>query len=191
LTAAHCVITRNARLPAHSFSPQTLLQQTRIRAAPQRISILNHYHDSCFQPRPQVRLLSTLSTLPTRRLCPHTQTGIPSKLSSSVQAKVTTRTMASDSDYMAFLNKANSQREAGSGQPHTESSAPSQQIRTQSIEPGAAVPGALKEVDAFYTSETDEPFEPVVLKWDGAAQGTWPTSGMTNFPPFFSLLFCS
>lgn len=93
--------------------------------------------------------------------------------------------MASDSDYMAFLNKANSQREAGSGQPHTESSALSQQIRTKSIEPGAAVPGSLKEVEAFYTSETDEPFEPVVLKWEGAAQGTWPTSGM--LPSFFCL----
>ncbi|CRG89134.1 hypothetical protein PISL3812_06170 [Talaromyces islandicus] len=84
--------------------------------------------------------------------------------------------MASDSDYMSFLNKANSQREAGNNQPHTESSAPSQYIRTKTVEPDAAVPSALKEVDAFYISETDEPFEPVVLKWEGAAQGTWPSS---------------
>jgi hypothetical protein len=102
--------------------------------------------------------------------------------------------MASDSDYMAFLNKADSQREAGTSQPHTESSEPSQQIRTKTGEPGAAVPSALKEVDAFYISETDEPFEPVVLKWEGAAQGSWPSSGMINnfcFFLFFLLNFYS
>lgn len=83
--------------------------------------------------------------------------------------------MASDADYMDFLNKANRQREAGSNQLSTESS---QQISTKTVEPGVAVPGVLKEVDAFYTSDTDEPFEPVLLKWDGASQKTWPSSGI-------------
>lgn len=90
--------------------------------------------------------------------------------------------MASDSDYMDFLNKANAQRDAGSGQQaNTESSAPSQKAITKTVEQGTTVPSALKEVDAYYISETDEPFEPVVLKWEGASQGKWPSSGIASF----------
>jgi hypothetical protein len=85
--------------------------------------------------------------------------------------------MASDSDYMAFLDKANRQRDAGNSQAHTESSAPSKHIRTETVETGVKVPDVLKKVDTFYVSETDEPFEPVALKWEGASKGVWPGPG--------------
>lgn len=88
------------------------------------------------------------------------------------------RTMASDSDYMAFLDKANKQRDAGRDEAHTEESTqPSKQVRTETVESGVKVPDSLKKVDAFYVSETDEPFEPVVLSWKGASSGRWPSNG--------------
>ncbi|KAH8706006.1 hypothetical protein BGW36DRAFT_422529 [Talaromyces proteolyticus] len=84
--------------------------------------------------------------------------------------------MASDSDYMDFLNKANQQRDAGIDKPQAESTAPSsQQVRTRTVETSAKVPDVLKKVDSFYISETDEPFEPVALEWEGASRGKWPT----------------
>lgn len=89
------------------------------------------------------------------------------------------RTMASDSDYMAFLDKANKQRDAGKDEAHTEeSSQPSKQVRTETVEKGVKVPEQLKKVDAYYMSETDEPFEPVALSWKGASSGEWPENGM-------------
>jgi hypothetical protein len=87
--------------------------------------------------------------------------------------------MASDSDYMAFLDKANQQRDAGSSQ--VEANSVSQQVRTDTVETGVTVPQVLKTVNAFYVSETDEPFEPVALSWAGASKGKWPANGMFSF----------
>lgn len=184
-TAVHCVMARASPAASHS-SPQSLTFLQRASTA-QRTPLLRHSRSHLSRPQsrpPQIRLLST------RRLYPHTQTRSPrtSTPSSPTQVTITTRTMASDSDYMAFLNKANAQREAGSGQQaHTESS--QQQTRTKTVEPGTTVPSALKEVDAFYISETDEPFEPVVLKWEGAGQGKWPSSGIPQKQKIFELLY--
>lgn len=87
--------------------------------------------------------------------------------------------MASDADYTAFLDKANRQRDAGSNQSHAESSGPSKPVRTETVEIGVRVPDVLKQIDTFYVSETDEPFEPVALKWEGASKGIWPGTGET------------
>lgn len=90
--------------------------------------------------------------------------------------------MASDSDYTAFLDKANRQRDAGSGEAHAEQSEESsRQIRTTAVTHGVKVPEVLKKVDAFYVSDSDEPFEPVALKWAGAASKKWPSSGIDLF----------
>lgn len=86
---------------------------------------------------------------------------------------------------MAFLDKANKQRDAGRDEAHTEDSTqPSNQVRTETVESGVKVPEQLKKVDAYYVSETDEPFEPVALSWKGASSGKWPGNGL------FSLLSC-
>lgn len=87
--------------------------------------------------------------------------------------------MASDSDYMAFLDKANKQRDAGRDEARTKASTqPSKQIQTETVDGGVKVPEQLKKVDAFYVSETDEPFEPVALSWKGASSGKWPGTGV-------------
>lgn len=66
--------------------------------------------------------------------------------------------MASDEDYAAFLEKAN--QDTGVNTFSTsQKTASAKAINTE-------VPPALQEVEAYYISEADEPFEPVSLKWD-------------------------
>ncbi|KAF2839639.1 hypothetical protein M501DRAFT_991660 [Patellaria atrata CBS 101060] len=68
----------------------------------------------------------------------------------------------SDDAYTSFLDKANQD----TGTAHTSSSSsskPTLNARATDTE----VPPALKSIDATYTSESDEPFEPVALRWAG------------------------
>ncbi|KAM0815067.1 hypothetical protein AB5N19_00860 [Seiridium cardinale] len=76
--------------------------------------------------------------------------------------------MASDEDYMAFLNKANEDPSAG----HAKSAA-SAKHEFKTTDSGVQVPAVLKSAvkDAFYTSDADEPFVPVCLKWDEGGKG--------------------
>ncbi|KAK7179236.1 hypothetical protein PSPO01_14678 [Paraphaeosphaeria sporulosa] len=67
----------------------------------------------------------------------------------------------SDADYEAFLNKANANSNEGRAQAQSQSEG----YGTKSV--NAAVPQALKSVEATYTSDADEPFEPVALNYDG------------------------
>ncbi|KAJ9300856.1 hypothetical protein DTO271G3_2020 [Paecilomyces variotii] len=78
--------------------------------------------------------------------------------------------MSSDDNYLAFLNKANEDLNAGRVAPQQTSNA----VRTQSVDVDVTVPAPLRAIDTYYVSETDEPFEPVVLKWEGASRGVWP-----------------
>ena len=67
--------------------------------------------------------------------------------------------MSSDDAYSSFLDKAN--QDTGASKSSTQSkSANTTAVNTE-------VPMVLKGVEQYYTSEADEPFEPVSLKWDG------------------------
>ena len=81
-------------------------------------------------------------------------------------------TMASDEDYAAFLDKANA--DPNEGVSKTQSSG---RIELKAVESGVKIPASLKKVtkDAFYTSDADEPFEPVGLKFEGK---TLPDAGL-------------
>ena len=70
-------------------------------------------------------------------------------------------TMASDEDYASFLDKANEDPNKGVAKTKT-----SGKIQLKAVDQGVKIPAALKEAtnDAFYVSDADEPFEPVVLK---------------------------
>jgi hypothetical protein len=63
----------------------------------------------------------------------------------------------SDQDYEAFLNKANEDTGGATTQ--------SKKVATKSV--NTAVPKALEQVEEYYTSDADEPFEPVALSYDG------------------------
>ncbi|KAL2832947.1 hypothetical protein BDW59DRAFT_138955 [Aspergillus cavernicola] len=84
------------------------------------------------------------------------------------------RTMSSDDAYMSFLDKANADLDSGRSQPQTQQSSSS--ARTETVNANVSVPTPLTSVDAYYISDTDEPFEPVALKWEGAGSGAWPDS---------------
>jgi hypothetical protein len=79
--------------------------------------------------------------------------------------------MSSDDAYMSFLDKAN--KDVSGDQSQQGAS-----VKTETVHSSVSVPKNLKSVDAYYVSDTDEPFEPVALKWDGAAKGAWPSTGM-------------
>lgn len=91
-----------------------------------------------------------------------TPTAVPNSNSSSDSDTTIPATMASDDDYMAFLNKANADPNAGtaaeSKKEHEE------ELRT--TDDGAAVPAAIRDAvrGAFYVSDADEPFVPVCLQ---------------------------
>jgi hypothetical protein len=65
----------------------------------------------------------------------------------------------SDADYEAFLNKANQDSSGG------ETTTQSKGYGTKSV--NTEVPKALESVQEYYTSDADEPFEPVALNYDG------------------------
>ncbi|KAL2846510.1 hypothetical protein BJX68DRAFT_268598 [Aspergillus pseudodeflectus] len=81
--------------------------------------------------------------------------------------------MSSDDAYMSFLDKANADLNSGRSQPETQSSS-SAAARTETVDVNVKIPTPLTTVDACYVSETDELFEPVALKWEGAEKGIWP-----------------
>ena len=91
--------------------------------------------------------------------------------------------MSSDDAYASFLNKANADLSAGQElyeQEH-EFLTSITGIRTDAVDATQKdnVPKPISDLaDKFYISETDEPFESVALKWDGAKEGTWPDSCM-------------
>lgn len=66
---------------------------------------------------------------------------------------------------MSFLDKAN--QDTGSSQPNKKDDNFAQ---TKSVD--SNIPGSLKSLDAFYMSDSDEPFEPVALKFKSSSLDT-------------------
>lgn len=100
--------------------------------------------------------------------------------------------MASDEDYMAFLNKANQDADEGRAAQAAQSSrggGAGQQRAFKTTDEGSELPKSIAEVirDAVYVSEADEPFKGVSLRWKG--EGGLPDEGQlclgTLFQDFF------
>jgi hypothetical protein len=72
--------------------------------------------------------------------------------------------MSSDADYEAFLNKAN--QDVSGGPQATAASARSKGIQAGSTK---EVSAHLARVDAYMTSDSDEPFEQFSIAFDGDA----------------------
>jgi hypothetical protein len=71
--------------------------------------------------------------------------------------------MSSDADYASFLDKANQD----TGAVEQQSSSNKKSYGTKSVD--TAVPKVLEQVEEYYVSDADEPFEPVSLKYDGSS----------------------
>ena len=74
--------------------------------------------------------------------------------------------MASDEDYMAFLDKAN--RDPNEG--YTKASSSGGKMEFKTTDEGVKVPAALTKAaeGAVYVTEADEEFVPVALKYKGS-----------------------
>jgi len=71
--------------------------------------------------------------------------------------------MSSDADYAVFLDKAN--QDIGSAE--TRDASKKQGHGTKSV--NTAVPKVLEQVEEYYVSDADEPFEPVALSFEGSS----------------------
>lgn len=81
--------------------------------------------------------------------------------------------MASDTAYASFLDQANQ----NTGSNAIKSGGDSFHLSTN-VSKDEPVPQVLKETEEYYTSESDEIFEPVTVRWEGAKEGIWPTESM-------------
>lgn len=86
--------------------------------------------------------------------------------------------MASDEDYMAFLNKANNDAdEAHAKAAETVRAQSGARAQLKALDAGSTAPQPIVDVckEAVYTSDADEPFHQVSLKWSG--EGGLPDEG--------------
>jgi len=106
---------------------------------------------------PRAPTICTRQQRQRRRLQQQQQQPHPSRLSQQPQVY---RSMSSDADYAAFLDRANHDRGAcAEGMDTWKKSVGTKRVNT-------GVPKALEQVEEYYTSEADEPFEPVALRFD-------------------------
>lgn len=78
--------------------------------------------------------------------------------------------MASDEDYNNFLEKANEDTGIGKS---SGMDARSKKVNTKAV--NTDIPANLQNIEQYYTSDADEPFEPVSLSWQGS---TMPSESM-------------
>jgi hypothetical protein len=73
--------------------------------------------------------------------------------------------MASDAEYMAFLDKANRDADAGRAEAKSQGG---NQTKFKATDSGSSVPKEIRDAckNEVYVSDADEPFEEVSLKWD-------------------------
>ncbi|RMZ74385.1 ribosomal L3 [Pyrenophora seminiperda CCB06] len=105
----------------------------------------------------------TLRQLPPYQTAHSLCTSVPRPRSHTSLRTVYLRTMSSDADYAAFLDKAN--QDVGSAE--TKDASQKQGYGTMSV--NTAVPKMLEQVEEYYISDADEPFEPVALSFEGSS----------------------
>ncbi|KAJ6155391.1 hypothetical protein N7470_005957 [Penicillium chermesinum] len=129
---------------------------------------------------------SYIQFLPAKLARQNLQTFLPSKLytrpSAYPRSLLTSQTssfstssqiMASDDAYASFLDKANADLDAGRA---PQQGASSSHAQTKIVDSSLKLPSSLQSIEEYYVSDTDEPFEPVALRWEGAKQGKWPSA---------------
>lgn len=102
----------------------------------------------------QLELASTVQSTKFQSFCTRTQ-----PKSHQTNKSIDALQIMSDDAYSSFLDQANQDTGA------SKVSAKSKSAATKAVD--TDVPVTLQKVDQYYTSESDEPFEPVSLKWSG------------------------
>ncbi|POR34142.1 Uncharacterized protein TPAR_05639 [Tolypocladium paradoxum] len=123
--------------------------------------------------------ISPASFVPARRLTPLRRRAAPATPPGAHQAlarrqsfsssRLLGEEMASDEDYMAFLNKANKDLSEAQAQARAERQEMVKTATLKTVDDWSDVPKAIEDVckSEVYVSEADEPFEVVSLKWHG------------------------
>lgn len=98
---------------------------------------------------------------------------------SSRHFSTTARTMSnsnpsSDAAYLSFLDKANQDTTTSTAQQEPQQGQGFHASKTVDADQRQRVPRVLQDVQVYYVSDSDEPFEPVVLSWRPAADSKWP-----------------
>ncbi|KAJ5215475.1 uncharacterized protein N7498_001882 [Penicillium cinerascens] len=161
-TGIHCVIPQANRALITRFSrPTTYVSITRPQSqSPPRRQL-------SYTTTPSLRELVSAKKTTHFPATPSYQPATPAQSRTSFS---TTSLTMSDDAYSSFLDKANSDLNAGRSQQGSGTA------RTETVDTNVKVPAPLQSVDAYYISDTDEPFEPVAFKWEGASKGTWPSA---------------
>lgn len=98
-----------------------------------------------------------------RKHLPHIAQHTEHNLTQTTPTLRFSRTMSSDADYAAFLERAN--QDGGGVEAKTTEKA-NNSYGTRSVNTG--IPPALEQVEAYFSSDADEPFEPIALRFDGS-----------------------
>jgi hypothetical protein len=97
--------------------------------------------------------------------------------------------MASDQAYLDFLNRAN--EDPAAGRAHAAADATPADKPFKTLDEGASVPKDIAEAtrgdDLLYTSDADEPFQPVALQWEDPHDAGLPSESAwrEGIPSFF------
>lgn len=78
--------------------------------------------------------------------------------------------MASDKEYMSFLDKANQDPGEGHAEKTQQGAQGGRKTAFKTTDADTQAPQVIKEAcaDAVYVTDADEPFDEVSLKWDGS-----------------------
>jgi hypothetical protein len=109
----------------------------------------------------------------------HPGLSLPASCNESLRRRAL-RNMSSDADYGAFLDKANQDISSA----ESKNASQKKSYGTKSV--NTAVPKVLEQVEEYYVSDSDEPFEPVALEFEGGSvsagrdPSTLPCTAMTG-----------
>lgn len=151
------------QLANHNIKGKSVIAATRpfaSRATPYSrvISLRHHHRDEHNQHHRPPRSSCTADL---NRFSAHLQPNRRRSLSGTTPLK-----MATDDEYMDFLNKAN--EDPGQGSASTQAQGSKAKKELKAADHGADIPQPLVKAtkDAFYMSDSDEPFVPVSLAWE-------------------------
>ena len=159
---------RTKIVPLQTLPKRDKDQHASLRHFAARVNLVNQQLNLPFSALASPTTPYSRSLSPSLILATQTSLYRPSKILSHSGSR-SIRTMSDDA-YSSFLDKAN--QDTGASKVFTQSESAS--IKVVDTE----VPATLQQVEQYYVSEADEPFEPVSLKWGGENMPSESTYGL-------------
>ena len=147
------MLSCNARQAVYTFPPNILVRSRNwlplVRHTASPSTVTNNYTTTIF----------TATRI--SNICPSKLAHIRYRVEDSLKAPQRRAIMSSDDAYSSFLDQAN--QDTGADKASVQSK--SKSVSAKAVD--TDIPATLQKVEQYYTSEADEPFEPVSLKWSG------------------------